>query len=582
MIERGIRRARAAAFFTLLSGAGLAGAQVDAERARLPAASIELAKRVQEVGDPSRARGHAIYEELLALGERLAPAVPEIAALLEDERAEVRCWGLSLAFALDWEAEPLLAPLQAALDEDDPDIQANAAAALGNLGRLARGSAARLEELSVRGEGEAATWSAWGLARVDPERALRHPDAAVRSAAVSALFESKTALDTDLVPCLVELLGDKDVELRSLAAIVLGNACPLLDSALRTRIGAAAHAALEREGAREWMVYVLGRVPERAESTVPALVRLARAGELRASVVSALDELGEQARPATAFLVEALADEDEAVRDAALGVLAHLDPTAPVVVEALRAGAERLDLRSTAWMLALRAAGEPVEPGALVTCLERGALLARVRALGVLGRMGTRALAARDAVQARLEDESEEVRLDAALALLRIDGSGAPELWGPIVAAATDDSTSTSTARLVLLEGAALRPDLRSLVRARLSAPSLRTRVRAAALLLELDPADGEALRGLLAAGDESGAVTYGLLRPGILEACFDAAGEAERTRLLDFLDTLGQGARPELGWLRTRAARAEPERARRIEATTRRIRGLERPQGPR
>jgi HEAT repeat protein len=234
-----------------------------------------------------------------ALGQMGRPAVPVLAAALEDPDAYVRsmtCYALSLPGPAAAEAVPALIRRFA---DPQPNIPPQVAYALGRIGPSAV------------------------PALTD---ALKHPDPRIRMGAAQGLGAiAIRAPDTQVGPSLATAAGDTDVGVRFAAVDAIGQLRPLspeavtaLTEALRDVDSAIRRKALEG----------LQRAGRRAAPAVPALIRALddESDPVRAGAARVLANVGPAASNAIPSLKVRLSDPDPVVRSNVVRALGRIEP----------------------------------------------------------------------------------------------------------------------------------------------------------------------------------------------------------------------------------------------------------------
>lgn len=349
-------------------GLALLGAQA------APAAEA-LARALRDEDDYVRATAGRALTKLAAdtQGVALRSALPALLEGLVDARLLVRKEAVSLLFQAGTPPPPLDAPLveplRKALQDEDPFVRANAAAALGQLVPAAQ--AARPDLATALGDAaeDVRTWAAMALASLGAEPyqdalagRLKDPGAKVRAAAAMALgtlgaqglrwADALAALQAD---------GDKDVRAAALGALGgLGEvrALPLLLAGLddpdpAVRVAAASAIMGFGPAARSTVPALLAR-PKDADSGVratllstlaalgdPAAVPALRAGlhdaegSVRSLAAYALGQIGPEGLDALPDLLQALIDMEPAVRAGAASAIGAHGPRARQALPAL-------------------------------------------------------------------------------------------------------------------------------------------------------------------------------------------------------------------------------------------------------
>ncbi|HZT79995.1 MAG TPA: HEAT repeat domain-containing protein [Gemmataceae bacterium] len=296
------------------------------------------------------------------LGKRGAAAraaVPALGAVMrQDETPEVR---LAAGVALAQIGRPAVPELVKALRDEDRNTRLRAARQLAVVGPDAVDAVPALVA------------------------ALRENDIGLRREVLAALGEIGPAAK-DAAPALIALLAEKNKELPRRAASALARIGPVCLPVLRAALKD------DREAVRYWSACALGLMGPDAEEAVPdLLVRLKedRRASVRSMAASALAEVaaaGKARNDAAAALVAAL--KDPAVRPTAAHSLPQLGQAAVLK---------------------------------LIDGLRDKDADARLRALFVLGLMGTEARAAVPDVRQATADPDARVRALAASTLAQID-----------------------------------------------------------------------------------------------------------------------------------------------------------------
>jgi HEAT repeat protein len=195
------------------------------------------------------------------------------------------------------------------------------------------------------------------------------------------------------MPALIQALRDEDANVRGYAIATLGQIGPGAKEAVPALL-----ATLNDKDAsvRAWAVGSLAVIGADSDVLVPVLMGSLNDGNknLRASAARALGKVGSDARAAVPLLVRLVKEErfDE-VRYPAAEAVILVDPAAH---------------------------GEAVVPFLIAYVQRADYSQARVDALQLLGKLGSRAKAAGTVVTELLEDEEENVRAAAAETLKQI------------------------------------------------------------------------------------------------------------------------------------------------------------------
>lgn len=375
---------------------------------------------------------------LAELGPKAAGAVPHLKLVLQHKDPEVRMQALAALGEIGPAAKSLLPEIVAALQKDEVGgVRYAAAFALGRIGTSPEATAA-LRQALKQDDAFLRMTSAWAIARNNPSdraavqqavdlilEAFKSDDVHLRRAA------AKIAIDVDVpvakvAPLLVAALRDRDTA-------VVGNAIEAL-SQLGPKALQQIGEVLDNRELRPYAVRLIQRMGAKAESAVPALVRLL--GQPAASeedvmfkreVQFALAAIGPAAKDAVPALVASLAAEQEPVLASAAFALGKIGPDARAAVPALRENLRRSDpivrLASLRALLQI----QPNEPRLalvagpmLLEALGSEYDLVRAEAAAALGERSDFGKRAVPQLRKLLKDPSPLVRERAAEALKRL------------------------------------------------------------------------------------------------------------------------------------------------------------------
>jgi HEAT repeat protein len=365
--------------------------------------------------------------------------------------------------------------LRAALADRAVAVRAQAARALGGLGKAAAPAApelvARLKEPN-----EAlriATAEALGRVGAGPATVpalvalLDDASPEIRTAGARALGELKGAAGA-AVPALVPLLQETDDGVRQAAAEAVAEIGALSGDAIAALT---AGLASSDNAVRAQTAEALGEIGVAAEQAVEALsVALVDDNErVRASAAQALARMGEAAAEAVPELVDALSDPDNWVSALAAEALGEIGEdaaaAAPALVRALR-HANPLVRANAAEALGQIGDGARAAVGPLTAALADAEDGVRVQALRALGEIGGLDAAARSTLLATVDDANPEVRSAAVAALGRCgpDAAAAGALRR-LLADPSEEVKVALTTALPRLAGAEAAPVLGALLR---------------------------------------------------------------------------------------------------------------------
>jgi HEAT repeat protein len=299
--------------------------------------------------DSSDSRRSAACQAIYFLKELAAPAVPSLTRLiLQDNSLAVRMHAGSALGSIGRpasEAVPLLT--KAAADLNNP-YRAEAVYALECLGGVARSAGDELLSLAESNDAHLRAYAVSALSSTSNERSaaailrgLRDPDSRVRKSAAVAARHLK-AYPPELLPLLIDVLRDRNPELRQAAAFALGSmgnsaatATPALIEALQNQDqGMAAELAKSSaEGA-------LRDIGTGARAAVPTLLKNLHdpSVTVRTGAISALGKIGENTPQVLEALCKQFDDSSYLIRGQALYALALLDFHSDKTQELLRQG----------------------------------------------------------------------------------------------------------------------------------------------------------------------------------------------------------------------------------------------------
>lgn len=374
---------------------------------------------------------------LAELGPKAGPAVPHLKPLLAHKDPEVRMQALAALGEIGPAAQPLVPDIVAALKDEAGGVRYAAAFALGRIGTTPEATAA-LEEALKQDDAFLRMVSAWAIARNNPgnraavERAVelilqafKSQDVHLRRAAARVAVDVEMPVDR-VAPLLVAALRDRDAD-------VVGNAIEAL-SQLGPKALRQINEVLENRELRPYAVRLIQRMGAKAESAVPALVRLlgepAESDEdamFKQEVQFALAAIGPAAAVAVPDLVGSLRSAQDPVRASAAFALGKIGPAAraavPVLRENLRSGNPVVRLASIRALLQIQP-GEArlaaVAAPMLLEALRSEYELVRAEAVTALGERSDFGKRAIPQLKELLQDSSPLVRERAAEALKRL------------------------------------------------------------------------------------------------------------------------------------------------------------------
>ena len=316
-------------------------------------------------------------EELEALGEKAAEAVPAMLDLLPAKNEDVR---LHVTMAMAKIGKPAVMPLTKAFASKDADVRFYAIWGLAFVGTPAKSATPTVL------------------------KALGDPSAPVRRKAAYALGRIDADPD-EVVAAMVEALGDSDADVRDAVAESLPKmskvAVPVLTKALKS----------EKKELRQMAIRILGACGAEAASAIPELSALLV--EFKGYSEPAADALAGIGTPAVRALIAAAGDDNGAVRTLSVNALHKIGaPAVPAFVDML--GSKHVDVqRHVAALLGGMQVNDKSVVIGLGFATKDKDFQVRHNALMSIRNMGTTAKLAEPYVVALLTDIDPQMRLNA-------------------------------------------------------------------------------------------------------------------------------------------------------------------------
>ena len=361
---------------------------------------------------------------LAEMGEKAAPAVPELTGVLSHKEPDVRMRALITLGTIGSAAAPAIPAIVKLLDSDEFDaVRFSAAFALGAINQKDEAATKALVTAARSDKPLLKAVSLWALARENPENlevveyaakamaaGLTSEDAELRTVAAKLL--SHFGSHPEIVgPALVAALQDVDPR-------VVGNALDAL-AAFGPKILPRVTGALKDKQRRHLAAALIYRLGPQAAPAIPAMIEALheppasdddRLFRHRAQLV--LAAIGPEAKDAVPVLIESLDSDDQEVRGSACYALGKIGTGAADAVPALEKRLQELDGASrTAFIWALL----QIRPGdqqlaakavpLLVEALNHEQELVRVEAATSLGEIAS---AATPEIIARLKELAEK------------------------------------------------------------------------------------------------------------------------------------------------------------------------------
>jgi len=375
---------------------------------------------------------------LAEIGDEAAPAAEALAGIVAEGETEERLQAILTLGAIGGKAAAAAPAIVKVLESGDPSLSLAAAFALGRM--KAAGADDVLAKAAASDDSFLAAVAAWALARIHPDdkalvdqalarlrKGIANPDADAREAAVtglSSLAEGMATADrASLAAELIPLLSDQEREVGRAAGAAL------------IRLGAdaapAIRAKLADPAVRLQLMEVIAALGTSAKATVPELVAALGDPQARGEAAVAVAAIGgSDAAEAVPALAALLADDkaEPGLRYAACYALGRIGPAAVAAEPVIRGLAESQDelMATVAIWAALRIKPDDATLFATAIPKLRRALrddseLVRLEAAVALGDIGPAAAAAIPILELVAEDDpAKQVRQAAAEALTKI------------------------------------------------------------------------------------------------------------------------------------------------------------------
>jgi HEAT repeat protein len=403
------------------------------------------------------------------IGPAAKDAVPALAEKLKDPRPEIRREAVLTLGAMNEAAAAALPQIAALLN--DEHARTAATFVLGQLGQIPADAEAAIRANAKSDDHLLSSVSLWALARVHPEdkdlrrqtteqliARLKDQDPFVRVAAARALAALPPAPEIT-APIWEKAFQEADETtvhhaLDALAALGAPAVPRLID-------------CLKYEKVRDQVVYILGQIGPAAAPATEALAKLIDDENPRVAheAVLALANIGPGAKAAVPALLKALPKDgnEDSNAHAIVYALGKIGPGAavaePALVSMLKDPDRNLELVD-AWALAqihpasadIAAQTVPV----LVASLAAPLPLSRQSAAEALGNLGPLAKGAVVALQKASSDDEKAVREAAAKALSAIQQPAAKVATGPVQSIATGDVVVTREDAVAMKVGSAV------------------------------------------------------------------------------------------------------------------------------
>jgi HEAT repeat protein len=416
------------------------------------AAVLPTLQSIAEVGDDAIGPMRDVLKDeklcywaclvLAEMGEKAAPAVPELTEVLSHQDPDVRMRALLTLGTIGKGAAPAIPAIAKLLDSDSFEaVQFSAAFALGAINQKDEVATRALVAAARSGKPLLKAVSLWTLAHQNPE------NLAVVGYAAKTLAEGLASEDAELRTMAAKMLGDfgshPEIVGPALAAAlqdsdprVIGHALDAL-AALGPKILPKVTDAIKNPKRRHFAAGLIYRLGPQAAPAVPAIIEALRetaANEddllFRRQAQVALAAVGPEAKDAVPVLIDSLASDDQEVRGTACYALGKIGAGAAEAVPALEKHLEGSDGAShtaAVWaLLQIRPGDQALEAKAvplLVKALNHELELARAEAAACLGGIAS---AATPEIIAKLrglaeKDPDDRVREAAAAAAAKLE-----------------------------------------------------------------------------------------------------------------------------------------------------------------
>lgn len=425
-------------------------------------AAVEALQKL--LGDSATAVRSQAALSLGLIGSPARTLVPDLVSLLHDADEAVRCQAAEALGKVDGDTDSTIAALSLLLEDASSSVKVSAIRALGSLKKAAAPAVSALVPLLQDRDEGVRTAAAETISQVGTldEKAteklvegLASEDDLVKAQAAEALGTIGTTAQ-DAAPALVEAVTNGNARVQAKAVEALGK---IGEGAAEVAVPSLVHAL---RGDDSWVsalaAEALGEMGESADEAVPALVRsLGHVNALvRSNAAEALAKMGPNAANAQSALEKAARDEDGSVRSQALRALGAIGRVTPQSEQVIRDGLKDVDPLVRA--AAVEAIGEWGDEGAklvegLKPLLEDANDQVKVQTVRVLPKLAGGTPEIIEGLCRRLhEDDSVWVREQAAAALGRL-GSLATAAGQALLRAA---QTGEASVRLEAIRAIAL------------------------------------------------------------------------------------------------------------------------------
>ena len=409
-----------------------------------PAAVLPTLQSIAEAGEVAMAPMREILKDeklsywaclvLAEMGEKAAPAVPELTDVLKHQDPDVRMQALITLGKIGSAAAPAVPAIVKLLESDEFEaVQFTAAFALGAINQKDEAATRALVAAARSDKPMLKAVSLWTLAHQNPDNlevvgyaaktlaaGLTSEDAELRTAAAKMLGEFGSYPEI-VGPALAAAMRDSDPR-------VIGHALDAL-AGLGPKILPKVTEAL-KDQRRHFAAALIYRLGPQAAPAVPAIIEALREPPandddllFRQHAQLALAAVGPEAKDAVPVLIESLASDDPEVRGSACFALGKIGAGAADAVPALEKRVQELDgacRTACVWaLLQIRPGDQQLEAKALpllIEALNHEQELVRVEAATCLGGIASAATPEIIAKLKELADKDPDDRVREAAA----------------------------------------------------------------------------------------------------------------------------------------------------------------------
>jgi HEAT repeat protein/WD40 repeat protein len=367
-----------------------------------------------------------------ALAQFGPEAVPPLTKALQDKDVFVRRTAAFSLGEMGPDAKSGVLALLEAIKDEESDVRINALHALGEIGSEAKdavkqlGASLKDKDAGTRLAVISTLANIGQPALVELQDALKDENADVRATALAGLGRIGTQAKT-AAPLLRTAQKDGDLSVRIEAYHALACVSP---SEAKNSVAFLVDALKDPKNFQyqRMIISALGEIGPEAKTAVPLLVNMLKDEFHKFQVVEALAGIGPGAEPAVPLLIEDLKSELQPVRFRAAVALGRIGPGAKSAEKALKAALadENAGVRNLCWLALAKINPDNIKTSIdqLTNSLNDEDPRIRISAALNLGELGTAAKNSEPKILALLKDRDRHVRQAAAAALEQIKAQG--------------------------------------------------------------------------------------------------------------------------------------------------------------